>query len=87
MNILICGAGEVGSHTAEELAAGNHRITMIDKDAGKLRHHVLSDVATLGTRIADELAGLVEGLGVLEHLRSGETEAEDDQEERISAGG
>jgi trk system potassium uptake protein TrkA len=31
MNILICGAGEVGRHCAEVLAAAGHNITIIDR--------------------------------------------------------
>ena len=30
MNVVICGAGEVGSHAAEVLAAIGHRITILD---------------------------------------------------------
>jgi trk system potassium uptake protein len=37
MNIIICGAGEVGSHAAEVLAAAGHDITVIDLDADRLR--------------------------------------------------
>ncbi len=36
MNILICGAGTVGSFAAEVLADAGHRITVIDLDAGRL---------------------------------------------------
>lgn len=36
MNIIICGAGEVGRHAAEVLAADGNSITIIDNDAGKL---------------------------------------------------
>lgn len=36
MNILICGAGEVGRHSAEVLAASGHSITMIDQSPPRL---------------------------------------------------
>ncbi|MEO1235781.1 MAG: Trk system potassium transporter TrkA [Planctomycetota bacterium] len=36
MNIVICGAGEVGRYSAEVLAPAGHNITIIDLDAAKL---------------------------------------------------
>ncbi len=36
MDIVICGAGEVGRHSAEVLSPVGHNITLIDIDAGKL---------------------------------------------------
>lgn len=36
MNILICGAGEVGRHSAEVLAASGHSITIIDQSSSRL---------------------------------------------------
>lgn len=48
MNIVICGAGEVGSHAAEVLAAAGNNITVIDLNAERLRaigEHM--DVGTL----------------------------------------
>ncbi|MBL4702451.1 MAG: NAD-binding protein, partial [Phycisphaeraceae bacterium] len=36
MNIVICGAGEVGRHTAEELGTQGNNITIIDLDMTKL---------------------------------------------------
>lgn len=36
MNIVICGAGEVGRHAAEILGAVGHSVTIIDADAAKL---------------------------------------------------
>jgi trk system potassium uptake protein TrkA len=36
MNIIICGAGEVGRHSAEVLAADGHNITIIDRESDKL---------------------------------------------------
>ena len=36
MNILICGAGEVGRHSAEVLAASGHSITIIDRSSSRL---------------------------------------------------
>lgn len=48
MNIIICGAGQVGSHAAEELASKGIDITLIDTDAERLRAVADSmDVATL----------------------------------------
>jgi len=37
MNIVICGAGQVGSHAAEVLAAADHDITVIDTSPERLR--------------------------------------------------
>ncbi len=37
MNIIICGAGEVGTHAAEVLSSQGHRITVIDTSAERLR--------------------------------------------------
>ncbi len=37
MNIIICGAGQVGTHAAEALAEDQHEITVIDTDAARLR--------------------------------------------------
>lgn len=37
MNVVICGAGEVGSHAAEVLSTAGHNITVIDQDGGRLR--------------------------------------------------
>ncbi len=36
MNIVICGAGEIGSHCAEVLAAQGHNITVIDQETETL---------------------------------------------------
>ncbi len=36
MNIVICGAGEVGTHAAENLGASGNNITVIDRDPAKL---------------------------------------------------
>lgn len=36
MNIIICGCGEVGRHSAEVLAEGRHNVTVIDEDPAKL---------------------------------------------------
>ena len=48
MNIIICGAGEVGYHAAEELAKANHAVTLIDTDAERLRSiEDTLDIATL----------------------------------------
>ena len=37
MRIVICGAGEVGSHAAEVLVRADHAVTVIDLDAERLR--------------------------------------------------
>lgn len=37
MNVIIAGAGEVGGHAAEVLSAGGHNVTIIDRDAERLR--------------------------------------------------
>jgi trk system potassium uptake protein TrkA len=48
MNIVICGAGHVGSYTAEVLAGAGHNITVIDTQADRLRAiGETMDVATL----------------------------------------
>ena len=36
MNIVICGAGEVGRHSAEVLARNGHSITIIDQSPARL---------------------------------------------------
>ena len=48
MNIVICGAGEVGSHAAEVLARSGANITVIDSNAARLRAiEDTMDVATV----------------------------------------
>ncbi|MCK4873163.1 MAG: Trk system potassium transporter TrkA [Phycisphaerales bacterium] len=48
MNIVICGAGQVGSYAAEVMGADRHNITIIDTDAARLRSIEDSmDVSTL----------------------------------------
>ncbi|MCP3906193.1 MAG: Trk system potassium transporter TrkA [Planctomycetes bacterium] len=48
MNIVICGAGEIGSHTAEELTDPGTHITVIDNDSARLLDiEERMDVATL----------------------------------------
>ena len=37
MNIVICGAGEVGSHTADVLTTAGHSVTVIDSNVERLR--------------------------------------------------
>ncbi len=37
MRIVICGAGEVGSHAADVLVRADHSVTVIDQDADRLR--------------------------------------------------
>lgn len=47
MNIIVCGAGQVGSHTAEVLGAAGHNITVVDINPARLRAIEESmDVAT-----------------------------------------
>ena len=48
MDIVICGAGQVGSHAAQVLAAAGHNITVIDIDPDRLRNvEDTMDVRTL----------------------------------------
>lgn len=51
MDIVICGAGEVGSHAAEVLAAAGHDITIIDTDPARLA--AVSDVLDIGTLVGN----------------------------------
>lgn len=37
MNVVICGAGQVGAFAAEILAASGHRVTVVDLDSDRLR--------------------------------------------------
>ena len=37
MRIVICGAGEVGSHAAEVLVRADHSVTLVDRDGARLR--------------------------------------------------
>ena len=54
MNIIICGAGEVGSHAAEELGRAGHSIRIIDRVPERLRAlEEAMDVATLCGNCAD----------------------------------
>ena len=54
MNIIICGAGQIGSHTAEVLAARGNNITVIDTNADRLRSiEDTMDVATIRGNCAD----------------------------------
>ncbi len=50
-------------------------VIQLFQDAGQRQHHVLRDVATLCARIADQLVGLVERPGILEHLGGSEPKA------------
>ncbi|MBX3373889.1 MAG: Trk system potassium transporter TrkA [Phycisphaeraceae bacterium] len=47
MNIVVCGAGEIGSHAVETLARQAHRITLVDVDGERLRS--LGDNFDIGT--------------------------------------
>jgi trk system potassium uptake protein len=51
MYIVICGAGEVGSHTAEVFAAAGHDITVIDTDADRLA--ATGEIIDVGTLHGD----------------------------------
>jgi trk system potassium uptake protein TrkA len=54
MDIVICGAGEVGSHTAEELAGAGHSIRVIDLQVERLRAlEETLDIATLVGNCSD----------------------------------
>ncbi|MEM7228019.1 MAG: Trk system potassium transporter TrkA [Planctomycetota bacterium] len=64
MDIIICGAGEVGSHVAEVLSGSGHSITVIDTNAERLR--ALSealDIATLTGNAAEAPILLKAGAG------------------------
>jgi trk system potassium uptake protein TrkA len=47
MNIIICGAGEVGTHAAEVFSKAGHDITIIDTDDDRLR--AISENLDVGT--------------------------------------
>jgi len=47
MDIIICGAGEVGSHVADVLSTAGHSITVIDRNPERLRD--LSDAMDIAT--------------------------------------
>ncbi len=53
MKIIVCGAGQVGGHAAEVLAAAGHDITIVDIDAAQLRAIAdTMDVATFNGNCA-----------------------------------
>lgn len=63
MNIVICGAGEVGRHTAEVLAPAGHSITIIDQSAAKLAEvDELMDVGSLLGSCAEAQVQLAAGV-------------------------
>ncbi|MCA9290569.1 MAG: Trk system potassium transporter TrkA [Phycisphaerales bacterium] len=63
MRVIICGAGEVGSHTAEVLARAGKHITVIDRAADRLRNvEDTMDVRTLRGNAAD--AAVLKNAGV-----------------------
>ena len=37
MKVIICGAGQVGQHAAEVLAAAGHQITVVDTEPRRLQ--------------------------------------------------
>lgn len=49
MNVIIAGAGEVGGHAAEVLSAGGHNVTVIDRNAERLR--LLNETLDLRTLV------------------------------------
>lgn len=51
MNIIICGAGDVGRHSAEVLSPAGHNITVIDLDTSKLA--ILDDTIDVRTLVGD----------------------------------
>lgn len=51
MNIVICGAGEVGRHSAEVLARNGHSITIIDQSPGRLSE--IDDVMDVRSLLGD----------------------------------
>jgi len=51
MNIIICGAGDVGRHSAEVLSPAGHNITVIDLDQAKLA--ILDDMIDVRTLEGD----------------------------------
>lgn len=54
MNIIICGAGEVGRHAAEVLTAAGHNITIVDIDPRRLTEiEETLDVQTLAGNCAN----------------------------------
>ena len=46
MNIIIAGAGQVGTHLAKMLSNGDHNITLLDDDDEKLKHMQAFDLMT-----------------------------------------
>lgn len=63
MNIVICGAGEVGRHTAEVLAPVGHSITIIDQSAAKLAEvDELMDVGSMVGNCAEAQVLLTAGI-------------------------
>ncbi len=51
MRVVICGAGHVGGHAAEVLAAADHSITVIDRDESRVR--LISDRLDVATMARD----------------------------------
>lgn len=51
MNIIICGAGQVGYHAAEVLAEAGNNITVIDTNIARIRH--MEDSLDVGTLAGD----------------------------------
>lgn len=47
MNIVIAGAGQVGTHLAKMLSTGDHNITLIDNDESKLKPMQAYDLMTM----------------------------------------
>ena len=51
MNIIICGAGEVGSHAADVLAAAGNNITVVDLDTERIR--IVAENMDVGTLVGN----------------------------------
>ena len=51
MNIVICGAGEVGTHSAEVLTEDGHNVTVVDSDPARLV--ALEDSLDVGTLLGN----------------------------------
>ena len=47
MNIVIAGAGEVGTHLAKMLSKQEHNIMLIDQDQGKKAVNAIHDAFSL----------------------------------------
>ena len=71
MEIVICGAGQVGGYAAEALAGLGHNVTVIDTDASRLRRiEETLDVRTLcGSAAGAEVAARVTRVATAPQIR------------------